>query len=157
MKKLKAFTLLEVIVAMVITAVVVSVAITAFLIIQRQFDAYRERGGKIFQVQQARSYFAKDLADAVTAKSAGAILHLTMPNGQTISYHFRAGVLTRETGLREDTIATGIALPDFGYVTTKSNTSLVNRIGFTMTVDERVYPLSFYKQYSAADLINLEE
>lgn len=155
-KRLRAFTMMEIIVTMAISGIVLATAMTAFIIIQRQFDNYRERGGEIFQVQRTRSLMAKDLAEASMVNSAGASLALTMPDGRTLMYHFRVGVLTREFGMHEDTLAVGITIPDIEYVPDVGANAPVNLIRFTMESGKKTYPLTFYKAYSPADLINLE-
>ena len=156
LNRLRAFTLLEVIIVMVISGIVLSIAMAAFMIMQRQFDNFRERGGDIFQVQRVRSLMAKDLANANLVQSAGASMTLRMPDGQEMAYHFRVGVLTREIMHREDTLATGVSLPDFAYVPDAGPYAPVNNIKFSITIKDKIFPLTFYKSYSAADLINLE-
>ena len=156
MRKVRAFTLLEVMVAMVISGIVLAMAMSAFIIIQRQFDNFRERGGEIFQVQRTRSLMAKDMADATLVLGAGASVALRMPDGEELMYHFRAGVLTRERAGRIDTLATGITVPELETVPNIGANPPVAQLSFTMESGKKTYPLVFYKTYSPADLINLE-
>lgn len=156
LSKLKAFTLMEVMVAMAISGIVLATAMSAFGIMERQFDNFRERGGDIFQVQRTRSLLAKDISDAVLVQNAGSSIVLRMPDDNVLQYHFRAGALTREREGREDTIALGVSLPDMAAVPGMGASAPVGHISFTMEVKGKIYPLVFYKIYSPAALINLE-
>ena len=152
MKKLNAFTIVELVTAMAISAVLVSLGYLCLTIQSHNFDKYRRRTSAMatLRLLEARSTLDIDEAEWVrdTLEAKQWVINR---RHETIHYRVYPKFVIRETGLQTDTFAIGIRSVNVGYL--DDTTRLVNEIRILARIGEDTLPITLNKQYSATQIM----
>jgi len=155
-RRLKAFTLTEMIVVMLLTAVVIGMAYAVFQIISKSYTSFNLKNEKVNDAERLEHWLARDLqrADACLNEEDGLKLLIGV---DTVSYTFKDSVVTR-TSLRIDSfrVNTGkLAMMFDGQMLDTKPEQSVDQVSFELTLEKQKIPEVFYKLYSAEQLIHI--
>jgi len=157
-KKINAFTIMEVTVAMLIAALVIGMTYTAYSVVSRSYQSFHQKNDDIAELLQLDHLLKRDFAQADTIlKTANG---LTFKNAtHTIDYEIDSSLVIRTSAIT-DTFkvkVSGIStLFEEQPVTNNSDVTESNRIDeleFQVLFQDKIIPYHYYKTYSAATLI----
>lgn len=156
MKQLTAFTIIEVMVAMAITAVVVSLSFAGLRLVQLQFAQYQRQQTIVADYRRCLTLLKHDVYHSTYVVYTPE--HLQCYNiPDTIYYQFRENHVIRQYGLQHrDTFPVNIAIHN-GYFQGLSRTGLVDELEIHVGLTDFTKHLRHRKVYSAADLIRWED
>lgn len=101
-KKLAAFTLIELIVGMVVSLIVGSAALLAYMLLFKQFEQYRTDSSKLEEIYELGTLLREDIYWSETMVKEGDALVLSFPSHQ-FHYIFNDHNILRLTPWRKDT------------------------------------------------------
>ena len=157
-KKLPAFTLMEVTIAMLLTSIVVGITYTAYRIVSRSYLDYAKKQETLATFLTADKLLKQDFLQAQEILKTGEMgneegLQLKMPHG-LITYRFNENYLLRDQfALRVDTFKLLVKMPDFSFENLASEEGgRVDRLHFETRLEGMPLLLNYKKLYSAQDL-----
>ncbi len=150
-KKIGAFTLIELIVAMSIGSLVVIFAINVYDIIKKQFENYNNSNNitnDIFLVYDIM-HDDFDKADKIVYKYDD--LEIVLENGDQCKYSFEEDYIIRSFNNLQDTF--NVKSENIkAYYDSKNAIEIVDEFSFETEVFENTINISFYKKY-ASDIL----
>lgn len=154
MKKINAYTLMEVTVAMLLSAICIGIAYSAFDIIGNYYRTFQQKNEKADALLSIREVLSKDFqrSKLVMNTADGILLE---QDSVSINYVFEADRILRQIpSLRTDTFK--VVWKD-KYVGFEGNEVLepdtIDLLKLKVTLDQHsLVPLTFYKHYSAQNL-----
>lgn len=156
---IKAFTLLEVIIAMLITALLVSITYNAYLIINKSYISFTEKNERLTTIILMDHMISRDFTRAGTITSFHDKILFCGLN-DTVIYQFENNDIIR-VGNRTDTLKANVTNLSMSFedrklqpVEPNQDRLLVDDIVFTLTEEDQKIPLHYHKTYSATDLLN---
>ena len=153
-QKVRAFTIMEVTVTMLIAAIVVMIVYTAYRIIGKSYTDYDQKNKMISELVVADKILKKDFSDALDIKQTSDGIELSMQEGQ-ISYVFGEKFIVRnQNQLRLDTFD----LTNNKVVLKFKNSEAgvdhsIDNLSLNCIFNKRNITLSYYKVYSAEQLL----
>ncbi|MFA6924752.1 MAG: prepilin-type N-terminal cleavage/methylation domain-containing protein [Bacteroidales bacterium] len=157
MKKLKSFTFIELVVVMAISAFVVSIAYTAYQIINFQFINYKTKNESIKELFQMEDVIQNDFENAHKINSAGKDLIFEMKNGMTCRYEFKQDYILRDYRETKDTLKISTDSVEKSFQNIPNNYGIVDELKFKTNVFDEVQRFVFYKKYESDILIEQEK
>jgi prepilin-type N-terminal cleavage/methylation domain-containing protein len=155
---LKAFTMLELIIVMLLTGIVISTGYMMLRIFSMQQTRYTNSAAYLQDYFLLKKRMDRDFFNAGTLEKRNEhILVCNMPNG-SVQYEFR----NDETITRRDDKDTAAEVFDIRHhiagwhVLAVGATSLVERLDLEIFLRDNRFPLPLCKQYDAATLFNLQ-
>jgi prepilin-type N-terminal cleavage/methylation domain-containing protein len=153
MKKLKAFTLMELLVGMVISGLVIAFGAGAYQVIGRQFMQYKKVKQELMEAAMFRSVMENDCFNASAVY--GTADELQLANGkQAIKYKLGVEFILRTVAETSDTFRIAVSGPQLRPV--REGSALLDQVEFKGNVCGELQDFSFSKQYDAAVLMNEE-
>ena len=153
--KLKAFTLLELLVVMVLTIILTSVAFNAYLIVQQQYVQFKKTQNQALEYQTFNTLLIKDFQSEGLIKKEGRRLIFYKPETNVV-YDFDKFKILRRNSIHSES-------PDiipFGYNTLYTyfqsevvHEGLVDSLVLSLTFFETDQQMIFKKIYSSEELI----
>lgn len=157
MHKLKAFTLMELLVGMIISSIVIAFAYSAYSLIYKQYVSYRSVKSKVIETMQLHTVMSNDFNNSEYSTFDSNKLKLNTTNN-TLTYNFIDSLIIRIDNELSDTfklVARTIQVkPVFNDVI--SNDTLINNIQFDVFVFDNTEHFTFTKKYTAQTLMNYE-
>jgi prepilin-type N-terminal cleavage/methylation domain-containing protein len=159
-KRIRAFTLIELVVAMLISSIVVIVAFTGYEIIAGQYVDYRKKSDEITKSFLLNSLLAKDFlnSELILLNPNGDIL-FKFNNAPEVDYQFKEAYIIRIfANSLQDTffIPSQNIVKRFQGDSLTGNQALIDNLSFSAKVlDEKVY-YQFGKEYGAGILMEAE-
>jgi len=158
-KKLPAFTLMEVTIAMLLTSIVVGITYTTYRIVSRSYVDYAKKQESLATFLTADKLLKQDFLQAEQILKTGEPgsgeegLQLKMPQG-FITYRFAENYLLRDQfALRVDTFKLAVKAPDFSFENVASEEGgRVDQLHFQTQLGGMPLLLHYKKLYSAQDL-----
>ena len=156
MKRLRAFTLVEVMVVSLLTVVTVGLAMTAWHLMEQQYIQYGKETGDALQLGQLQMLLEKDFMQSklVTKEDFG--LRFSYPQFE-LRYEFREDRIVRklaEEGSREDVFRFGVTGWEAYFRQVPIEAGTTDYLKLSTTMLEQPVSLAFSKTYSAQELIN---
>lgn len=150
--KARAYTLLEVTVAMVIAAVCIGVVYSAYLVVTKSYMNFDERNRGLSELLLADKLLKKDFLNArkINRIEDGIKVEL---DSVTINYRFTEQILRNHNDRRIDTFNVDIKEIEY-YFEGRTAESLVDELKLTVTPDGKVVSLIYEKLYCAADFVH---
>ena len=108
-KRLKAFTLLELLVGMILSGIVLTATFTAYRIITRQYETYRDKSKSITEVSFFVSQLQFDFADATTITRNSENEILLQSDNKILEYRFSEKYVLRNDLSRVDTFNVSVS------------------------------------------------
>lgn len=152
-RKLNAFTILEVTISMIIAALSIGIAYSAYTIMKQSYRKYDERNKLIAEIVLADKLLKKDFFQAIQIvksekelvfKSAGGIISYTLDTRY---------ILRNQYNNRRDTFNIPVQDSKLYYAEDLKSTELVRRLDIKTTVDGTTMQLNYEKKYSAENLM----
>ncbi len=160
MKKhnIKAFTILEMTVSMLVAGIVIGITYTVYIIVIKSFGSFQAKNEDMQVIIRVDQLLRKDIAKAdLVFKTNNGIA--VQSGGQTISYDFEPDYLLRTAGI-VDTFKVKIQAVNTFFenipITEQAETEEQNRLddlSFTLLYQEEKIPYHYHKQYSAVNLM----
>jgi hypothetical protein len=152
-RKIPAFTILEVTITMLISAVVIATTYTAAHIISVTYFEYHKKQDKVATFRQLDALLKKDFMRVGIAIKTSDGMVVKLPEGE-IKYSFIEGMVLREQlALQTDTFKVGAKDVVFLYEQVPVTTGgFVDKLAFKLDLEGAELPLHYKKVYSAQDL-----
>lgn len=156
MKKIKAYTLMEVTVAMLLSAICIGICYTAYDIIGKYYATFQQKNESADIVLSLRQVMEKDINKAtIMMKTSDGFL--CKQDIAAVAYIFNDGEILRQIeSLRTDTFK--VAWKDYfvgfeGAEVIEADT--LDQVKFTLVMDKQTFvPLHFAKHYSSHNLFH---
>ncbi|MBS1509227.1 MAG: type II secretion system protein [Bacteroidetes bacterium] len=147
MQKLKAFTIVELVVVMIISAITLATIYTVYLLVKKQYLRQTEKVEQLNSYLQFKNTFSADFnrADSVknNTEKKSVICYV---DSSKISYEFSAKAIVRRYNAFTDSFLVFSYDPD---VKTQENSELINYIAFKMVPYKDTVFWQLTKQYDA--------
>lgn len=157
--KIKAFTLLELLVVMVLTIIVTAIAFNAYLIMQQQYISFKSRQNKVLDFQFFNTVLAKDFQSEGLIKRDGQQVIFYQPV-HNIIYDFDENKILRS----QQTITKNKDTISFDHKGFKTyfqsdivNKGLIDSMVLSIDFFRTSQQLIFKKKYSSEELIKGKE
>ncbi len=150
--RLRSFTIMELIMAMLISSVIIAIVFYVYLLFNHQFSNYREKANAIDEYLVLQKALQTDLesADVISTPSPNEITCMGIPDGRTVLYTFNNAWIARSCGDAQDTFR----IKNNGYEATPLNeTGLVESLVLKITVSAVPFRTTYRKIYSACQLM----
>lgn len=155
MKKLKAFTLIELCVAIIISGIVTAAGFGTYAMFSKQFIEHRKINESVAEKLNAYTLLKKDIdkADRIQKKSDSEIL-LTSKTTE-VDYSWNENYLLRKCVEQTDTFYISVKAAQLSFLSKEQNkdNGIVDEIHLSTLYEKQVEDLYFRKQYSAAVLM----
>jgi hypothetical protein len=153
-QKLQSFTIIEVLLAMVVSTIVIGATIAIWLCIDGMFkrgmsDTYAETGAVLFI-----SAFTLDMNNAENVKADNTSVTFSFFDKPDILYRFDNEVVTRTIIETTDTFHLGIE--DVKITPHETLPNVVKSISFSVLLNANVFPVFLTKDYSNSRLFTYE-
>lgn len=155
-KKIRAFTILELSVVMAISGIVFAISYSAYNIINRQYSEFKDASEKIMDVSTLNAVLTKDFFEAKEIRKNGKELLIKLMGGSEVIYRFESDALIRKVNDVNDTFENSgnVKTSFFGKEQTENN-GLIDE--FYCEMGDKAFPLHIKKYYAADILIELNE
>ncbi len=151
LKRLPAFTILELTVVMFLTTVVIGTAYMAWGIVWQQFNGYQGMSNQIAELSRVEMALRKDMEKADRVTRFGDAITFWHPTATNITYSINSQSVIRTAGQHADTIAVDITNIETKQLEIGTNTpALVERLEIHFTQYNRPQTLFFTKDYGVA-------
>lgn len=152
MKKINAFTLIELIIGMIVGSIVMGICYSAFSMTSLQFLDYSSKREVVNDLMQFNSVFSNDF---VNSKEAYFINNdLTLFNTESkLKYHFDTNYVLRKADLVIDTFNVTSSNITINYCS-ETKKDLINAFSFNLIVLGENQSMSYAKIYGAETLFN---
>ncbi|HYE55526.1 MAG TPA: prepilin-type N-terminal cleavage/methylation domain-containing protein [Chitinophagaceae bacterium] len=154
MRKIRAFTVMELVISLMISSIVISIAYYAWLLVSRQFGDYQERSVRVQEYVLFTKALETDLDRAVLLRDSAGLLNVYGKDG-SVYYRFAEEYVLRQGVEFADTFRVGVKDVVFGYV--HDTLPAVQKVNVVLRLNEQAMENIFYKQYSATELMNAEK
>ena len=152
-KKLPAFTIMEVTIAMLVAGIAIAITFTAYRIVSGAYLNFGRKQEKVAAVTLLDKLLKTDVRQASRVLKTEDGLSLQLEQG-LIRYSFTdTTVLRNQFTLRTDTFK--LVVKDLGFSFEQHSAEeegLVDQLGFKVVLAGDVVPLQYQKLYSATDL-----
>ncbi len=155
MRKLKAFTIIELTVSLLISSIVIGITYYAFLFFTKQYNSYQRKSEEFTEYRLFKKAFQHDLesADFVADSIPNSIL--MKGDSSEVTYTWDSSAVIRQDGEVSDSFR----LKNINVVVSHINDTLksAKQIVFRFTFNKTFFETMFTKQYSAAQLMEAEK
>ncbi|MEO7215181.1 hypothetical protein [Mucilaginibacter sp.] len=150
--QLKAFTIMEVTITMLLAAILIGITYATYNIISKSYISFSRKNDDMQVFLQLDKLLRKDFAHSGIILKTEEGLFMTDTNG-TISYQITPDYTLR-TQIRTDTfkVSTQQMTGSFEGAATSTD-SLVDDLSITVFYQGEKIPYHYHKQYSSADLV----
>lgn len=151
-KKIKAFTISEMIVIMTLTAITVSAAFALYRISNHQWIQYRTAMDKVYTFVLLERQLTQDLQLCQTARINGQTITCNWPD-KNVAYHLQDSLIIR-TGIVSDTFFTGTAQVEAYWEShaVANDEALLDKIQLRLFPADDTIEYTVYKHY-ASDIL----
>lgn len=152
-RRLPGFTILEIMVALVITTVVAAMATWAFSNIQKYVNSYRKNEAQNLDFARFITFFNFDIRQSESIVYVNDELVFTFASGEETGYLFFDDCIVRSEQRLDDTLF--IETTSFGVTPLDVAPDLIEEIDVTLKMGKTNYPMTFTKYYSRQQLFSL--
>jgi len=151
--KIHAFTILEMVITMMVSALLIGLALTAYMVVYRSYLSFEKKNGETSDILQMDRTLQRDFARSqhVYSSPEGLILY----GRDTLFYDFKAAYIVRRSA-RADTFHVEVrdvqAL--FENKPLAAGDSLIDRLSFRLVLRKDTIPFIYHKLYSSEELFN---
>lgn len=156
--KVNAFTILEMTVAMLISAIVIGITYATFTIVYKSYNLYHNKHEEMAVALRLNELLIKDFkkADVILKDTNGLVFKDT---NSLVTYRFNDSAIIRTAGIIDTfKIKTGALSTSYEGAAIEEVTAIpernrVDEINFNTIIRDEKIPYHYYKQYSSANLI----
>lgn len=156
MQKVRAFTLLELLVGMIISSIVIGFCYMSYSIIYKQYLNYKILRKEIVETIQLNSILNTGFVNAETVEFNSNRLVFNSQNGSQLQYDFTNNFIIRKDREVIDTFklaATNVIAKDY-MESEQSAMAIINDFAFDAKIAGETVHFHFTKNYSAEILVN---
>jgi len=159
MKKLKAFTILELMVTMIISSLVIGIIYTSYDFIGKQFISYKVVNEEITEAMTSNSLINRDINDAGYIQKTTGGIHIIYKKEKSLNYIFEVQYVIREINNVRDTFSIPIFNVEMRLLNEKQlqTGGLIDELLLTTQVTGETQQFRFKKQYAADVLMELDK
>lgn len=147
---IKGFTILEAVVAMMLTALLVTLVVTGLGFYQRTFIMLTDLGEQVREVNVFYGAMSNDMDRAEKVTYTGE-MYLEFSGSRFVSYEILEDKVIRTCELQTDTFFVCGQIEEMSLANDSS--ALLSFILLHFSIGELVYPVSFHKEYSSGLLL----
>ncbi len=153
--RVKAFTIIEMTVVMLLSAIVISMAYFAFELLSRRYVKYKEQSEVFYKVTLLDQLLSRDFFVSDSIKSEGEILKVYKAD-ITSDYHFGSKYVVRQFSGQTDTFYFNVEKKELLYnqQLIADGNSMTDQLNLTLLLNGKVLEYNYIKHYSAAIRIN---
>ena len=152
MKKLAAFTIIELMITLLISTIVISMGYFAYFLLNRQFDRYLSRTSKIKEYTLLATAWQIDFDRADRIVDTLDKEHILFNRQDTlVRYSINANSIIRESGGSRDSFALAATVLDTRLV--DDTVRLIKEIKLSIAINKTLVLLSGTKTYSAKEIM----
>jgi len=161
--KVKAFTILEVTITMLIAAVVISITYTAYEIVSKSFISFKSKNEDMAMVANIDHLLKRDFDRADIILSANTGIELRQQDKPVIYYEFANAYIVRKSGAIDTFKVTNRDVKMYfehqarnssEYMNTSdAGNNRIDELSFMIIYKDEMIPCHFYKQYSSVNLM----
>ena len=155
MKKLKAFTLLELLIGMIISSIVIAIGYASYNMIYKQYLLYKSYRTELVEFAGLNSELHNNFYNSERVKAKETSLFFEFKNEKEIVFEFNDEFILRKEKESIDTFKVNVLNYKF-FLQNESNI-IVNAISFDSELLKEMVQLRFEKMYSAEKLIEAEQ
>jgi prepilin-type N-terminal cleavage/methylation domain-containing protein len=156
--RVKAFTIMEVTVVMMIAAILMGITYTAYTIVSKSYLSFNTKNTEMAEVEVLDKLLKRDFDQAgVIQKTTSSILITN--TGQTIQYLFTPDFIIRTAGITDtfkvktDSLITSFEGQPVEEAGPSEEQNRLDELSFTLVYQNENIPCHYHKQYSSANLI----
>jgi type II secretory pathway component PulJ len=158
-RKIQAFTIMEVTITMLISALVIGITYTAFSIITRSYHSFDSKHQDMAVVLRLDELLQKDFnhAEIVLKDTDGIALR---DSSRTIKYRFnqdyilRVGITVDTFKVKSDSVSTIFENNTVNETGPSQEANRLDELGLNIILQNEKIPYHYHKIYSSANLIN---
>ncbi|MES2063499.1 MAG: type II secretion system protein [Bacteroidota bacterium] len=152
--KLQAFTILEMVITMMISALIIGFALTAYMIVIRAHASFQQKNDQTAALLQLDRVLQRDIGRGIhMLKTANGIL--IAGKTDSVRYEFTTDYVLR-ISRRTDTTRVQMQDLQTTFEQQPVDKGLTDEISFKVTCNQQTIPLTYHKYYSSEDLFNQE-
>ncbi|WP_158800289.1 type II secretion system protein J [Pedobacter sp. L105] len=154
-RKVPAFTIVEVTIAMLIAGIVIAITYTAYRVVSGTYLDYTKKQDRVAVLSVVDKLLKKDFLDASQITRSVNGLQLNSVNG-TVAYEFAAAyVLRRQLSLPADTFKIPVKISSFAFEHQEAaEGTTVDQLDLQTSLEGEEISLLYTKKYSAQNLFN---
>ena len=150
MQKLKAFTILELLVAMVISSLVISASYLTYDIVYKQFLTFKKVDSNVLQALTFSNILNNDIATGEFVYKSNNGINVIGFDGNETTYYFGSDHIIRNVAGVIDTFSIPATNVKYGEMEGGlMGNGLLDKFEITITINETQNTLSFHKHYAA--------
>lgn len=159
MKRLKAFTLMELLVAMLISTIVVGISYQAYHIVYQQYMSYRKNNQLINNVFMLHTALQTDFMNAKFVNKKEDAVVMKDKDGNKIIYFFDQNYILRNVNEMQDTFFVSANDMHLKFISEdqKATEGIIDEFYFTSLVAGEEEHFHFSKTYAADVLMEAEK
>ena len=150
MNKLKAYTISELVVALVVTAIVISIAGSILLLVKKQYSTYQSSNKELFNINLFQSLLNKDIENAERIYWGNNRLRLETGVNAIVYTFDESKVVRIQKGQTDEFL---IQTNDL-TIQSLEDKDLVYTVAFEIVEEKHTYPVSLKKEYAPSTLLN---
>lgn len=158
-KKVPGFTIMEVTIAMLLSAIVIGLTYTVFSLVTRSYQSYQSRHREMATVLSLDGLLRRDFdrAELILKDTDGIVL---ANQNNLIKYRFypdyvlRKGTAIDTFRLKTDSIAMSFEGKTIDSSGTRAEDNQLDELSLQITLQKEKIPYYYHKIYSSANLIN---
>ncbi|MBI5541228.1 MAG: prepilin-type N-terminal cleavage/methylation domain-containing protein [Bacteroidia bacterium] len=146
MKRLRAFSMVELMVAMIVSSIVIGVALTVYMNLNQYYQDFKEKGKIDSELLLLVSTMRADMEKSYEVHGDNSDLTMVFEAGKTINYSFEGKFILRKIDDVTDTFYNPIQEVEVNYLDNENK--YVNDLLVNIKQVESIFPLHITKEYS---------
>jgi hypothetical protein len=157
--KVRAFTIMEVTIAMLISAIVIGITYTIYTIVTKSYNSFNIKNENVAVVLRLDELLKKDFDHAEFILKTSNGISVQNPSGN-ITYQFdpdfvvRAGLITDTFKVKTDSLYTSFENNVIGETGTTDEQNTLDELGFSLILQNEKITYYYHKIYSSVNLFN---
>jgi len=157
-QKVKAFTILEITITMLITGVLIAITYTSYIIIIKSYQSFTAKNDEMAVLVTVDHLLKRDFEQAETIYKTQEGISLKKDN-QLISYQFKPDYIVRNAAkpdtfkVQTQDVITSFENIPISEVQETEEQNRVDEFGFTLMYKTEQIPYLYHKEYSSENLI----
>ncbi|HET6227841.1 MAG TPA: prepilin-type N-terminal cleavage/methylation domain-containing protein [Bacteroidia bacterium] len=153
MKKLAAFTLIELLIGMLISSIVITFGYLAYRFTNEQYLGYKQIKEQLVEVSQFNTVFSEDLRRAEIVSSTANTIEMYYKQIPALDYEFAADYVVRKANALTDTFNIAAVRIEQQFVFPEERVFL-QHLSFEATILKETEQFNFTKAYSSETIMN---
>jgi len=155
-RKLNAFTIMEVTIALLVSGILIAIVYVAFAVVSNSYHGFLAKNGESANIAQLDLLLNRDFRRASLITKTDSGLFLKNSNDST-SYIFNSNYIVRKNGIT-DTFKVNITRTNMYFeqqsleATSDMPDNRIDELEFDLLLHQEKMTFHYYKQYSSADL-----